>query len=270
MCVYCLSGVSIILSVYSQFYMEVMEANNMLISQLRNPEKTDIRRHMNECWLYRLPEDVLSLIYDYDSTYREVYQRVVNEFLFVIEYDFYTKTRVQYYENYSNYSVSAKNGIILNPLYGGIHDVRSLSSLSSDKCNIITRMEFRRMKYDYLNRQKKRECLRIINEHRNLCNNCSSAVSPARYTFRYPFSIHLFCSYQCHLNYYLDFDYQKNNINQTSIISTRPVFHPDTGNAEMEECHHPNIWHLRPDTEQWEIIWINETPEHNRDRRIYV
>jgi hypothetical protein len=219
------------------------------------------------CWVFCLPKEVIDLIYEYDSTFREKYSKVVAEFNYITADDFIIKHRISQYEKYvPGYASISINGRVQQSEYYNLPAL--IKRLSQTQCNTFTRMELYCMKYDYMIREVKQELLRPFKRYKNKCTYkfCEKPVSPSRYKIRQPSISHLFCSYDCHNQFY-------NRVDQTirpRDAFLRPVFKDNGFISTNELCYPPNYWKLNPSNELWEIVWVKETEKHNRYNRIYT
>jgi len=205
-------------------------------------------RTSQPCWLFLLPEHVLNIIYEFDSTYREKYRESVEEFDVIVRNHSSIQLRKKCYENLEGYSCTAFMGKIIPAIYK--ETPYFLPPITHCKSNIFRSFDIFCMKYNYYICYQKQEYIKIITQFGNRCQLCGSTeISPFRYKLKKPFNLYLFCSYYCHKKYYEDIDTYCRNTPYTQ----RPIY--DKYNiSTMAICYLPNYWHLHPENEQWEIV----------------
>ena len=207
--------------------------------------------------LFRLPANILNIIYDYDPTYHYKYRESMEELDCIMKHHSSHRLRKECYENLVGYVGRSFNGVMIQPLY--TKPPYFLSPLQHTRSNIFRSFEIFCMKYPYTERNKKQEYIKTIKQFSHHCQLCDSTdISPSRYKLKKPFDMYLFCSYDCHKKYYENID-----INCYRRYTQRPIF--DKNNMSMmARCYMPNHWHLNPKNEQWEIVWKDDAHPYDR------
>lgn len=232
---------------------------NTRLQQVRSEALTkDLKDYPEKIYLRRImPANILNIIYEYDPTYHEKYRETVAEFGYIMKRNVSHRLRKECCENLAGYSCSAFAKIMTPPFYKKLPYF--LPPINHCRSNIFRSFDMYCMKYKYEIRDKKQEYIKTIQQFAHRCHLCASTgISPSRYKLKKPFEMYLFCSYACHKKYYEDKD--------THLIrgyTQRPVF--DKYNmSTMSRCYLPNVWHLNPENEQWEIIWKDDAHPYDR------
>ena len=217
---------------------------------------------MNDSWILRLPTPIIQLIYEYDPTFHEVLRKTVAEFKFLIRNTDRIQLRLRYYENIPGTTCISYNGQLQKPIYRDVPYF--LSKPSHTRSNIFKSIDLYCFRFPLETRIEKRESIRSILAYKNMCKQCGkTGVSASRYKLVSPVHRYLFCGYSCHQQYYMDGD----QIQYRMMYYRRPIF-DQYGIAIIAECSPPNYWRLRPEDEQWEIVWMDGS--HPLDRPIVI
>lgn len=214
----------------------------------------------NDSWILRLPSPIIQMIFEYDPTFHEVLRKTVAEFKYLIRNTDRIQLRLRYYENIPETTCVSYNGQVQEPLYRDVPYF--LSKPSQIRSNIFKFFDLYCFRFPLETRIEKRESIKPIVVYKNMCKQCSKIGVPAS-RYKRVSMIHrdLFCSYSCHQQYYMDGD----QMCYRTMYYRRPIL-DQYGIPIIAECSPPNYWRLRPEDEQWEIVWMDGS--HPLDRPI--
>jgi len=201
----------------------------------------------------RLPTCIKIIIFEFDSTKFENYNKTIDEY----------KHTLNLYSPHKQFIHLEWNNWFYN---------NTDRRMSTDRSNLFSKAELYQCTFPYYFRLQKKACVHKIQTCSGTCSYCSKIVQPHRYKIIFPDS-ELFCSRKCHIDYYESFDKLRISTHG-DIYQHRPVLHTSPENSvfpgrfmkfEMPihpylkpkyidiQCRFPNYWILN-DKEQWEIV----------------